>query len=95
MAAVGIPALPSRKPVLPRAARKLRDLARAGAAAVVAPHKASLRRLADIPLSVAGTAGIDFAAWHLGHGWGWLVTGASLFVLEHMIADPDPGVGGV
>ena len=91
MAAVGIPALPSRKPALPRVARRLRDLARAGASAVVAPHKASLRRLADIPLSVAGTAGIDFAAFHISHGWGFLVTGASLFVLEHMIADPDAG----
>jgi len=51
------------------------------------PHKASLARLWDIPLTVLGVAGIDFAAFHAGHGWGWLVTGVSLVVVENMIAD--------
>jgi hypothetical protein len=55
--------------------------------ALVRPHTASLRRLADMPLTVVGTAGIDFAAFHLAHGWGWLVTGVSLLVIEQMIAD--------
>jgi hypothetical protein len=57
------------------------------AKAVARPHKASLRRLADIPLTVAGTAGIDFAAFHVAHGWGWLATGVSLLLIEHLIAD--------
>ena len=55
--------------------------------ALVSPHKASLSRLAEMPLTVLGTAGIDFAAFHLAHGWGWLATGVSLLVVEHMIAD--------
>lgn len=55
----------------------------------VAPHKASLARLADIPLTVAGTGIIDFAAFHISHGWGFLVTGLSLVLLEHLIADDD------
>lgn len=54
---------------------------------VLEPHKASLRNLGQIPLTVCGTGFIDFAAFHLGHGWGWLVTGISLIVLEHLIAD--------
>lgn len=67
--------------------RRVRSVLTAAAATVLNPHKASLRRLADIPLSVAGVAAIDFAAFHLAHGWGWLVLGASMFALEHMIAD--------
>lgn len=40
-----------------------------------------------MPLTVAGVGCIDFAAYHLSHGWGWLATGLSLVVLEHIIAD--------
>jgi hypothetical protein len=78
------PATRSRHPL-----RRLRNLAGRTAAVVFTPHKASLARLADMPLTVIGTGGIDFSAWHLGHGWGWLVTGASLWLIEHMIADRD------
>lgn len=53
----------------------------------VAPHRASLARLADIPLTIAGTGCVDFAAFHVAHGWGWLITGLSLVLLEHLIAD--------
>jgi hypothetical protein len=59
------------------------------AKAAVTPHKASLARLADMPLTVLGTGGVDFAAFHVAHGWGWLVTGVSLMVVEHLIADPE------
>lgn len=55
----------------------------------VAPHKASIANLKAIPLTVAGTGCIDFAAFHVGHGWGWLVTGVSLVLLEHIIADSE------
>lgn len=55
----------------------------------IAPHKASLANLKAIPLTVAGLGCIDFAAFHLAHGWGWLVTGISLILLEHMIAEDE------
>lgn len=55
--------------------------------AALTPHKASLRRLTEMPLSVIGTGGIDFAAFHVNHGVGWLVLGVSLWVVEHLIAD--------
>lgn len=54
---------------------------------VLVPHKAALRNLADIPLTAAGAGCIDFAAFHVAHGWGWLVTGVSLVLIEHLIAD--------
>lgn len=53
----------------------------------IAPHRASIANLVNIPLTTAGIGFIDFAAFHLAHGWGWLVTGLSLMVLEHIIAD--------
>lgn len=51
------------------------------------PHRAALANLRAIPLTVAGTACVDFAAFHYIHALGWLVTGVSLMVLERMIAD--------
>lgn len=54
---------------------------------LVSPHKAAFANLRSVPLTVAGIGCIDYAAFHLGDGWGWLVTGVSLMVLEHMIAD--------
>lgn len=59
------------------------------AAAMIKPHKVALKNLANMPLSVLGLSGVDFAAFHVAHGWGWLVTGISLLVLERMIADDD------
>lgn len=43
-----------------------------------------------MPLALLGTACIDFAAFHW-HVLGWLVTGVSLWLIEHMIADDGPG----
>lgn len=54
---------------------------------MIAPHRTVLSNLRQIPLTVAGFACIDFAAFHLPHGWGWLVTGLSFILLEHLIAD--------
>lgn len=60
----------------------------AGAATrLLRPYRAALGNLRSIPLTAAGAACIDFAAFHLGHGWGWLVTGLSLVLVEHVIAD--------
>lgn len=53
-----------------------------------------MARLTEIPLTVAGTGCVDFSAFHWAHSWGWLVTGLSLSLLEHLIAD-DTGPGGI
>lgn len=66
---------------------RARQAVAAAAATVIAPHKASLARLADMPLSVLGFGAVDFAGFHYVHMIGWAVTGLSLFALEHMIAD--------
>ena len=65
---------------------------KAAASAVTAPHKAALARLLDMPLMVTGIGLIDFGAFHYVHMIGWIVTGVSLILVEHMISDPDePG----
>lgn len=60
--------------------------------AVVAPHKASLVRLTEMPLVVLGTGLIDWSAFHVDQGVGLLVTGVSLWIVEHLIADDDDSV---
>lgn len=60
------------------------------AGALVSPHKAAVARLVEIPLTVVGVGCVDTAAWTVAAGLGWLVTGVSLFLLEHLIADPEP-----
>lgn len=53
------------------------------------PPKAILSKLLEIPLTVLGVGCIDFAVFHVGHGWGWLATGISLVVLEYMISEDE------
>ena len=53
----------------------------------VAPHKVAAANLFAMPLTVLGVACIDFAAFHLAHGWGWLFTGISLILLEYVASD--------
>lgn len=53
----------------------------------VSPHRAALKNLYDIPLTVAAAGCVDYSAFHLGGGWGWLVTGLSLLAVENLIAD--------
>jgi hypothetical protein len=94
---IGLERSPGYVPGVPgKWRRKLRQLAGPIASVVafvvtsgIKPHKASLKRLADMPLTVVGTGAVDFAAFHVAHGWGWLVTGVSLMVLEHLIADSE------
>ncbi len=57
------------------------------AKSVVSANTPVARRLSSIPLTLGGTGFIDFAAFHLAHGWGWLVTGISLIILEHVVSD--------
>lgn len=76
-------ALPLRRTLLSR----LRKEAGRAAGRLLTPAKPVLTNLASIPFTLAGFGCIDFAAFHLAHGWGWLVTGGSLMLLEHMIAD--------
>lgn len=49
---------------------------------VVSPHREALSNLVHMPLFLVGGASIDFAAFHVSHGCGWLVTGISLIVAE-------------
>lgn len=65
------------------AGRRIRDLA----VVVASPHKLAVSRLRDMPLFLAGTGCVDFAAFHWTHGIGWLVTGLSLVLIEHVAAD--------
>lgn len=59
---------------------------------VLSPHKASLLRLTDIPLTVAGAGCIDAAAFAGNLIAGLVVTGITLILIEHAIADDDePG----
>lgn len=53
----------------------------------ISPHRAALRNLASVPLTTVGFGCIDTAGFQLGTGWGWLATGLSLVLLEHIIAD--------
>lgn len=73
--------------------RKARELTGTVAKTVgrvaLTPHKASLLRLTEMPLSVIGYGLADFAAFHVDHGVGWLATAVSLIVIEHLIADDD------
>lgn len=86
MASVAVPASAASGRAL-RTLRRLAGNVASVAAAAVRPHKASVARLADMPLAVLGTGGIDFSAFHVNHGVGWLVLGVSLWVVEHLIAD--------
>jgi hypothetical protein len=56
---------------------------------IVTPHKAALKNLAQIPLTIVGTGCVDYAAFHLASGWGWLVTGISCVFIEQIIAEED------
>lgn len=80
-----------RPSAFPRARwQRLRPLSRKmarAAARMLAPARPVAANIAQVPLHVAGLGCIDFAAFHLAHGWGWLVTGISLIWLEHVIAD--------
>lgn len=92
MAAISVTDAPPSARSPRRVLRKLRELAGGVAAAALTPHKASVRRLADMPLSVVGTGAIDFASFHVSHAVGWLVLGVSLWVVEHLIADAEDDV---
>lgn len=55
--------------------------------AAIAPHKASLANLWSIPLTVAGVGCVDTGVFFASVVAGWIVTGLSLILLEHVIAD--------
>lgn len=73
-------------PVARRVGTRLRQLKDA-AARLARRARPATANLVSMPLFAAGLACIDFAAFHLAHGWGWLATGVSLIVLELAIAD--------
>lgn len=82
----GKPHTPSR---VTAAWRKSSHAVTAALRAAINPHRAALTNLTRIPLTAIGTGCVDYAAFHLGTGWGWLVTGVSLVLLEHVIADEE------
>ena len=51
-----------------------------------APQKPRLEAAKKMPLTIAGYFAVAFAAFHIAHGWGWLVTGILLVVLESRLA---------
>ena len=48
-----------------------------------------LANIASIPLTVLGLACVDVGVFTASGVAGWIVTGASLMWLEHLIADED------
>jgi hypothetical protein len=57
------------------------------AGCLVRPHRAALANLASMPLTVAGAACINIGVFTASVIAGWIVTGVSLVLLEHLIAD--------
>lgn len=69
---------------------RLKQIGASAVSAAFTPHKASLKRLAEMPLTVVGAVFADFAAFHIpGHGWGWAITAVTLIIVEQMISDDD------
>lgn len=58
-----------------------------GALSVFAPHKASLSKLADTPLTVAGAGCVAAGVFLASTIAGLVILGVVLVLLEHMIAD--------
>lgn len=54
---------------------------------IASPHRAALANLASIPLTVAGIGCVDAGVFVANTIAGLLVTGVSLILLEHAIAD--------
>lgn len=59
-------------------------------AVLLTPNRAALRRLGEMPLTVAAVGLVDTAAWQAPHWVGWLITGLSLVFVEHLISDDPP-----
>lgn len=57
------------------------------ASRLVRPHRAALANLAQIPLTVAGIGCFDAGVFVANLIAGLMVTGLSLVLLEHLIAD--------
>lgn len=72
---------------LTRAARTTVAAVTFAARVAARPHRAAVGNLLHMPFTAAGAACIDYAAFHIGSGWGWLTTGISLIIVEHLIAD--------
>jgi len=54
---------------------------------VIEPHRAALRNLASIPLTVLGAGCVDVGIFTANSVAGWICTGLSLILVEHVIAD--------
>ena len=67
--------------------RPLVPALRAFAQRVASPHRAALANLMSMPLTLAGAGCIDTGVFYASTVAGWIITGLSLVVLEHLIAD--------
>lgn len=67
--------------------KKAWSVIKAGAVKVLSPHRASLARLSDIPLTVAGVGCIDAGIFLASTMAGMIATGISLILIEHLIGD--------
>ena len=56
---------------------------------LIRPAKAPLRNLAAIPLTALGVLAFDAGVFQWSARVGWMVTGLSLIILEHVIADEE------
>jgi hypothetical protein len=79
--------MPRSQGALRRKLAVLRRSVFSRAAQVITPARPVLRNLAKIPFTVAAFAVGDAGAFIELHGFGYLITAMSLFLLEHMIAD--------
>lgn len=86
MAAEALPA-PRRHPLARNLAARAGRTARLAVRRVLAPHRAALANLRDIPLTAAGLACGDVAAWMWHPIAGVACLMPLLIFLEHLIAD--------
>lgn len=90
MAASALEARPRHTPRFIALATTLLGVIAVTTKRLATPHKASLARLAEIPLTVLGLGCIDTGVFQASTVAGWIVTGLSLILLEHLIADEAP-----
>lgn len=68
---------------------RLFGVLKSSALKVFSPHKASVAKLAEIPLTVAGVGCIAAGVFLASAIAGFIVLGGALILLEYLIADED------
>ena len=83
--------LGSLRPAVSAAARAALSALSSALSVLMSPHKASLARLWQMPLTAAAAGMLDYAGFQLPGAWGFVTAAISLVVLEHLISDGDDG----